>query len=45
MSCDDGVFSEETIQKLLDNMFATDNPPDWTIINGTMILLTTLERR
>lgn len=40
MSC-----SEETIKRLLDNMFEVEEPPDWVIINGTFILLTALEKR
>ncbi|XP_019861189.1 PREDICTED: serine/threonine-protein phosphatase 6 regulatory subunit 3-like [Amphimedon queenslandica] len=37
--------NEETIKRLLDNMFSVDDPPDWVIINGTYVLLTALEKR
>lgn len=38
-------YSEETIKRLLDNMFETDEPPDWVIVNGTYVLLTALEKK
>ena len=37
--------SEETMKRLLDNMFISESPPDHIVVSGIQFLLTCLERR
>ncbi|XP_064396518.1 serine/threonine-protein phosphatase 6 regulatory subunit 3-like isoform X2 [Halichondria panicea] len=41
----DTLESEETLQRLLDNMFSSETPKDVVIVNGISVLLTALEKR
>ena len=39
------LYSEDTIERLLKNIFDVNEPPDWTVINGVAVILTALEKR
>ena len=45
INCFTVCCSEETMKRLLANMFSSEHPSDVVIVNGISVLLTALERR